>query len=77
MLLLLEEPCVIVMDNPPYHSVIVENVPKLNAKISEVQKWLCEKGIDFSPIETSEELREKVKMAKPHEKRYQLNEFAH
>jgi len=77
MLLLLEEPCVIVMDNAPYHSVLVENLPKLNANKSEVQKWLSEKGIDFSLVETLAKLREKVKMAKPLEKRYQLDELSY
>lgn len=77
MLQLLDEPCVIVMDNAPYHSVLVENVPKSNTKKSDVQKWLSEKGIDFSPTETLAELREKVKMAKPREKRYQLDELAY
>jgi transposase len=77
MLQLLDEPCVIVMDNAPYHSVLVENVPKSNTKKSDVQKWLSEKGIDFSPTETLVELREKVKMAKPREKRYQLDELAY
>jgi len=55
------------MDNTPYHSVLVENVPKSNTKKSEVQKWLSEKSIDFSPTETLAELREKVKMGKPRE----------
>jgi len=32
MLQLLDEPCVIVMDNAPYHSVLVENVPKSKTK---------------------------------------------
>ena len=77
MLQLLEESCVIVMDNAPYHSVLVENVPKSNTKKSDVQKWLSEKGIDFSPTETMAELREKVKMSKPREKRYQLDELAY
>ncbi|KAE9528873.1 hypothetical protein AGLY_012448 [Aphis glycines] len=70
MLLLLEEPCVIIIDNIPHHSVLMDNVPKSNAKKCEVQKWLYEKGIDFSPLETLAELREKVKMAAPREKRY-------
>jgi len=61
------------MDNAPYHSVLVENVPKSNTKKSDVQKWLSEKDIDFSLTETLAELREKVKIAKPREKRYQLD----
>jgi len=38
------------MDTAPYHSVLLENIPKSNTKKSDVQKWVSEKGIDFSPI---------------------------
>ncbi|KAE9523404.1 hypothetical protein AGLY_015956 [Aphis glycines] len=52
MLQHLEEPSVIVMDNAPYHSVLAENYPKAN-----VQKWLYEKGVEYSPLETLSELQ--------------------
>jgi len=64
MLLPLEKPCIFVMDNTPYHSVLVENVLKSNAKKSEVQKWLCEKGINFSPVEILVELKSKSENGK-------------
>lgn len=77
MLRLLQEPCVIVMDNAPYHSVLVENVPKSSTKKANVQKWRTEKDVEFSLSETLAELREKVEIARPREKRYhQLDEMA-
>ncbi|KAL5246423.1 hypothetical protein ACI65C_013831 [Semiaphis heraclei] len=48
----LEEPCIIVMDNASYHSVLSINYPKSNAIKSSIQQWLREKGVDFSPLET-------------------------
>lgn len=74
---ILEAPCVIVMDNAPDHSVLVENVPKSNTKKTDVQKWLNEKCIDFSHSETLAELTEKIRIAKPRKKRYWLDELAY
>ncbi|KAL4104081.1 hypothetical protein QTP88_019394 [Uroleucon formosanum] len=64
----LEEPCIIVMDNASYHSMLAEDYPKSNTRKAEVQKWLQEKSIPFSPEETLSELREKVKLSMPKEK---------
>lgn len=72
----LEEPCVVVMDNASYHSVQINNYPKSNAKKTELQEWLKEKEIDFSPVETVSELRERIKLLIPHEKKYELDEIA-
>jgi len=76
MLNKLEEPCVIVMDNASYYSVLSVNYPKSNATKSSVQEWLREKGVDFSPLETFSELRERVKSLIPREKIYELDEIA-
>jgi len=55
----------------------------LNRRISkgkyskaDVQKWLQGKSVDFSPVETLSELREKVKLIMPKEKKYKLDEIA-
>lgn len=72
----LEEPCVIVMDNAPYHSMLEDNFPKSNARKADIQEWLTKKKINFSPLETVAELREKVKVLIPTEKKYELDEFA-
>jgi len=76
MLKLLPEPCVIVMDNAPYHSMLVNNYPKCNARKAEVQEWLKNQNINFSPLETLAELRERVNLLKPTFKRYELDEIA-
>ncbi|KAE9532327.1 hypothetical protein AGLY_009950, partial [Aphis glycines] len=52
ILKLLPEPCVIVMDNEPYHSMLVNNYQKRNARKAEVQEWLKNQNISFSPLET-------------------------
>ncbi|KAF0745140.1 DDE 3 domain-containing protein [Aphis craccivora] len=72
----LEEPCVIIMDNASYHSVYSVNYPKSNAIKSSVQQWLRKNGVDFSPLETLSELRERVKSLIPKEKKYELDEIA-
>jgi len=69
MLSNLEEPCVVVMDNASYHSVQINNYLKSNAKKIELQEWLKEKEVDFSPMETVSELRERIKRLIPHEKK--------
>ncbi|KAF0740956.1 DDE 3 domain-containing protein [Aphis craccivora] len=72
----LEEPCIIVMDNATYHSTLTEEYPKANTRKVDVQKWLQDKSVDFSPVETLSELREKVKLTMPKEKKYKLDEIA-
>jgi len=77
MLANLEEPCVVVvMDNASYHSMLAKDYPKANARQSDVHKWLVKKCIQYSPVETLCELREKVKSAIPKLKKYKLDEVA-
>ncbi|XP_022172706.1 uncharacterized protein LOC111035407 [Myzus persicae] len=52
MLANLEEPCIVVMDNASYHSVLSDDYPKVNARKADVQKWLEKKCIQYSPVET-------------------------
>lgn len=72
----LEEPSVIVMDNASYHSVRMDNYPKSNSKKSLLQEWLQNKGVEFSPLETISELRERIKQLVPQNKKYELDEIA-
>lgn len=76
MLQSLEEACVIVMDNAAYHSMLVDNFPKSNARKSDIQEWLTKKNINFSSFETVAELRERVKLLLPTQKKYELDELA-
>lgn len=57
----LEEPSVIVMDNAPYDSTLKESYPKSNWREADVQQWLTDKNVEFHPLETLPELRQKVK----------------
>lgn len=75
MLMNLEEPSIIIMDNAPYHSSLLEEYPKSNSRKTDVQQWLREKNIDFSLVETVDELRAKVKLAMPREKIYKLDQL--
>ncbi|XP_060846494.1 uncharacterized protein LOC132926185 [Rhopalosiphum padi] len=72
----LEEPSVIVMDNALYHSILRDKYPKSNWRKAEVQHWLNEKNIEFHPLETLPELRQKVKNLLPREKKYELDDIA-
>jgi len=56
--------------------MLVDNFPKSNAQKSHVQKWLTEKNINFSSLETVAELRERVKLLIPTQKKYELDELA-
>ncbi|KAL4119466.1 hypothetical protein QTP88_012273 [Uroleucon formosanum] len=76
MLKLLPEPCVIIMDNAPYHSMYINNYPKCNTRKADVQNWLKNQGVNFSPLETLPELRERLKLLIPSFKRYELDEIA-
>ncbi|XP_025407521.1 uncharacterized protein LOC112681484 [Sipha flava] len=67
---------VIEMGNAPYHSMLEDNFPKSNARKADIQEWLNKKNIDFSPLETVAELRERVKVLIPTEKKYELDELA-
>lgn len=72
----LEEPSVIIMDNASYHSTLIDNYPKSNAKKADVQEWLTKKNIKFSPLETLAELKMRVKALIPNEKKYELDQLA-
>lgn len=63
----LEEPSIIVMDNASYHSTFAENYLKCNSTKSDVQKWLKDKNIPYSNLETLAELKIKVKNTMPRE----------
>ncbi|KAL4126389.1 hypothetical protein QTP88_010611 [Uroleucon formosanum] len=64
------------MNNAPYHSMLVNNYPKCNARKAEVQEWLKNQNINFLPFETLAELRERVNLLKPTFKKYELDEIA-
>lgn len=75
MLLNLEEPSIIVMDNASYHSVILNKAPTMAARKPEMQDWLREKGIPFVQAETKTELHHKIKLNST-ERIYELDQLA-
>jgi len=74
----LKEPSIIVMDNAWYNWVHIhsKNYPKSNESKIKIQKWLRVKGVEFSSLETSQELFERVKQVISKEKKNKLNEIA-
>lgn len=48
--------------------MLAEDYPKTNTRKADIQKWLQEKSIQFTPEETLCELQEKVKLSMPREK---------
>jgi hypothetical protein len=60
MLKLLPEPCVIVKYNTSYNLMYINNYPKSNAWKDNVQNWLKNQDINFSLLETLDELCERV-----------------
>lgn len=49
LLINLEEPSIIIMDNAPYHSSILEKAPNSSWKKNDIKLWLESKNIEFSP----------------------------
>jgi hypothetical protein len=43
-----KEPSVIVMDNAPYHSILLEKPPTQSWRKDEIIAWLQQKGIPFA-----------------------------
>lgn len=64
----LEEPSLIVMNNAPYCSTLIDNFPKSDSRKTDVQDWLTKKNVNYSLLETLSELRMKVKALIPLEK---------
>ena len=60
----------------PYHSILTETYPKSNWKKADVQQWLKDKYIEYHPLETLPELRQKIKNLLSREKKYELDEIA-
>ncbi|XP_074035567.1 uncharacterized protein [Leptinotarsa decemlineata] len=58
----LEEPSLIIMDNAPYHSEILNKQPTSSSKKSEIVSWLHENKSDFDEKLTKPELLHLAKM---------------
>ncbi|RZF46450.1 hypothetical protein LSTR_LSTR012525 [Laodelphax striatellus] len=72
----LSTPSVIVMDNAPHHSKVLDEAPTEANKKSEIQEWLCEHSIQFEEHFTKAELLELCEMYKPLVPKYLIDEMA-
>lgn len=70
----LEEPSLIIMDNAPYHSVLVEKMPSSSWTKGSIAAWLTENNIKYDPSWYKPELLALAKLHKK-EKRYQVDEL--
>lgn len=61
----LTESSIIVMDNAPYHSVILNKAPTSATRVAEIKLWLLENNITFSQSLRKPELLTLVKKHKP------------
>ena len=65
MLINLEEPSTIIMDNAPYHSVQLNKPPTSSNKKSELIEWLQANNVEADETKLKVELVKLVKMHKP------------
>ncbi|XP_074035278.1 uncharacterized protein [Leptinotarsa decemlineata] len=72
----LEDNAVIVMDNAPYHSRRLENIPTTSSKKVEIQNWLRSKNISFEDSLIRVQLLEIVKERKLEYQKYIVDEMA-
>lgn len=70
----LDEPSLIIMDNAPYHSVLIEKNPSSSWKKADIIEWLNTNSIKHDPTSFKTEL---LVLAKSHrkEKRYEVDEL--
>ncbi|CAG9833274.1 unnamed protein product [Diabrotica balteata] len=61
----LEQPSIIIMDNAPYHSMLLHKMPNSSSTKAQIQEWLTKKNINFSVKMFKCELLEIVKQNKP------------
>jgi transposase len=72
----LEPNSAIVIDNAPYHTVLVEKFPNTGWTKPSLIKWLEDKNIPHNPKITKAGLLEIIKPHKPTHKRYRVDEIA-
>nr|XP_049694765.1 uncharacterized protein LOC126054218 isoform X1 [Helicoverpa armigera] len=61
----LREPSIIVMDNAPYHSVVLNKAPTSGSKVAEIKLWLLDNNITFEDSLRKPQLLMLVKQHKP------------
>lgn len=74
-LALLERKCVVVMDNAPYHSMIVDKPPTFSSNKREMQEWLVKHNVNFHNNFTKKQLFGLIKPFSADKKRYVIDEL--
>ncbi|XP_033231997.1 uncharacterized protein LOC117182981 [Belonocnema kinseyi] len=72
----LDDNCVIVMDNAPYHSVKEEKVPNTTWNIPGIINWLHEKGFQYADTILKIQLLDVLQEVKPQYDKYVIDEIA-
>jgi hypothetical protein len=70
----LPQNCVFVIDNASYHNVLSERCPTSASKKKDMEDWLLQHKIPFSSDFLKTELYDLVKLHKPKQKRYVLDD---
>ncbi|XP_068083897.1 uncharacterized protein [Anabrus simplex] len=70
-------PCVIVMDNAPYHCKLVEHQPTTKWRKDQLVSWLRQNGVSPPENATKDELQRLCNMNRSHLKRYIVDEMLH
>lgn len=70
----LEKNSIVVMDNAPYHSVVLNKAPNTSSRKQDIIDWLHNNNVNCSSELTKPELLELVKRNKP-EKKYVIDEI--
>lgn len=71
----LPQSSVIILDNASYHNKLSANYPSSNSKKQIMIDWLTQKGIAHNSTMTKPELYKLIKLNKPTEKRYHIDEI--
>lgn len=68
--------CVIIMDNAPYHSVVLDKPPTVSSKKSKMTDWLTQNKIAFNENSTKHQLWEIIRpLINTTNKKYVVDEF--
>lgn len=70
----LEEPSLVILDNAPYHSVVLNKPPNTSSKKSEIIEWLQDNQINYATEMSKVELLQLVKIHSK-EKNYEIDEL--
>lgn len=71
----LEDNCVIIMDNAPYHSVMCEKIPNKSTRKADIIEWLENKGVVIDRPMVITQLLDMVNQIKPKYDKYAIDKL--